>query len=136
MKGIILASHGKLAEGLLDSLKIFTGDPEKIEAICLMPGDDISEFVQKLKKSIEKVDTGEGVILFCDLLFGTPCNCGGSLFKTQDNLEKVQIITGMNLPMVLEYLGVRDSKLSPTEIIAVGKEGIVDFNNLYQERQS
>lgn len=136
MKGIVLASHGKLAEGLLDTLKIFSGDPDNVEAICLMPGDDIPEFLQQLKTSIQNVDTGEGVVVFCDLLFGTPCNCGGALFKQEGNLESVQIITGMNLPMVLEYVGSRNNNMSFSDIINTGKAGIVDFNSLYKERNS
>lgn len=136
MKGIILASHGKLAEGLLDTLKIFAGEPENIEAICLMPGDDMAEFLTKMKNSIENVDTGEGVVVFCDLLFGTPCNCSGAIFKQEGAIDNIQVITGMNLPMVLEYIGSRSNGMSASDIILTGQNGIVDFNKLFKERQS
>lgn len=135
MKGVILTSHGKLAEGLLDTLQIFAGDLENVEAICLMPGDDITEFLEKLKQSIANVDTGDGVVVFCDLLFGTPCNCSGTMFKKEGALEKIQIITGMNLPMVLEYMSSRRD-MDTQDIITTGKNGIIDFNELYKERQS
>lgn len=135
MKGVILASHGKLAEGLLDTLKIFAGDPENVEAVCLMPGDDMTEFLGKLKQCIENVDSGDGVVLFCDLLFGTPCNCSGAMFKQEGALERIQVITGMNLPMVLEYMGARNNDMNASDIVKTGKDGIVDFNELYKDRQ-
>ena len=77
MKGIILASHGKLADGMMDTLKMFSGDIQQADAICFLPGEDMKEFLDKLEKAIDAVDTGDGVVVFCDLLFGSPCNCSG-----------------------------------------------------------
>lgn len=64
MKGIILASHGRLAEGMLDTLQIFSDGAKQIEALCLMPGDDVAEFLEKLKEAIDHVDTGDGAVIF------------------------------------------------------------------------
>ena len=58
MKGIILASHGRLAEGLLDTLTIFSGEPQQIRALCLLPGEEITDFMKMLEDAIQEVDTG------------------------------------------------------------------------------
>lgn len=131
MKGVILTSHGKLAEGLLDTLTLFNGQQEQLEALCLLPGDDIARFVSRIKESVDRVNSGEGVIIFCDLLFGSPCNCSSRLLIDEELKDKVDVITGMNLPMVMEYLACRENGMSSEDIINVGKEGIQDFVKLY-----
>lgn len=131
MKGVILTSHGKLAEGLLDTLTLFNGQQEQLEALCLLPGDDFAGFVSRIKESVDRVNSGEGVIIFCDLLFGSPCNCSSRLLMDEELKDKVDVITGMNLPMVMEYLACRENGMSSEDIINVGKEGIQDFVKLY-----
>ena len=110
MKGIILASHGRLAEGLLDTLTIFSGEPQQIRALCLLPGEEITDFMKTLEDAIQEVDTGDGVVIFCDLLFGSPCNCSARLLQDPIYAEKISVITGMNLCMVLEYPLNEDSE--------------------------
>ena len=115
-------------------IKIFSGEPSQIKALCLMPGDDMAKFLGDLCDAIDEVDTGDGVLVFCDLLFGTPCNCSGALLGKKEYKERVQVITGMNLAMLLEYIGMRDNGMKPSEIIDTGKCGIVDFNELHKQR--
>lgn len=134
MKGIILASHGRMAEGLLDTLKIFSDDPQQVEALCLMPGDDVAEFLGKLKAAIDSVDTGDGAVVFCDLLFGSPCNCSARFLNDPEYAEKIQVITGMNLPMVLEYTAAREGGMEFAEVIDTGRSGIADFNQMLANR--
>lgn len=132
MKGVILASHGKLAEGLLDTLKMFNGEQEQIETLCLLSGDDIAEFVTLIRETIDKINTGDGVIVFCDLLFGSPCNCSSRLLMAEELKDKIDVITGMNLPMVMEYLACRENGMVTEDIINAGKEGIQDFVKVYK----
>lgn len=134
MKGILLASHGKLAEGMLDTINIFSADPEQIEALCLSPGDDMPGFINKIKEAIDRLDTGDGVMIFCDLLFGTPCNCSGRLLKDEAYADRITVITGMNLSMVLEYVGSRATGAEPDQLLATGKDGIVDFASVLKSR--
>lgn len=130
MKGIILASHGRLAEGMLDTLQIFSDGAKQVEALCLMPGDDVAEFLERLKKGIENVDTGEGVVVFCDLLFGSPCNCSARLLNDPQYAEKISVVTGMNLSMVMEYESAREAGIEIEEVLETGKAGIVDFGQM------
>ena len=135
MKGIVLASHGKLAEGMLDTLQMFVGDPKQIVSLCLQPGQEIDEYMQKMIEATKNVDDGDGVIIFCDLLFGTPCNSSAYFLKDNKG-EKIKIITGMNLPMILEYTSAREQEVKIEQIIEIGKKGIVDFNELYTRRKN
>lgn len=130
MKGIILASHGRLAEGMLDTLKIFAGECEQIQALCLMAGDDVSEYLEKLKKTINEVDQGDGVVVFCDLLFGSPCNCSARLLNDSIYADRITVYTGMNLPLVLEYTNSREIGISNEELLDTGKDGIANFNDM------
>lgn len=135
MKGIILASHGRLAEGLLDTLTIFSGEPQQIRALCLLPGEEITDFMKMLEDAIQEVDTGDGVVIFCDLLFGSPCNCSARLLQDSVYAEKISVITGMNLCMVLEYIGSREAGMKREALVNTGQQGIVDFNKMLAERK-
>lgn len=135
MKGIILASHGRLAEGLLDTLTIFSGEPQQIRALCLLPGEEITDFMKTLEDTIQEVDTGDGVVIFCDLLFGSPCNCSARLLQDPVYAEKISVITGMNLCMVLEYIGSREAGMKREALVNTGQQGIVDFNKMLAERK-
>ena len=135
MKGIILASHGRLAEGLLDTLTIFFGEPQQIRALCLLPGEEITDFMKTLEEAIQEVDTGDGVVIFCDLLFGSPCNCSARLLQDPVYAEKISVITGMNLCMVLEYIGSREAGMKREALVNTGQQGIVDFNKMLAERK-
>ncbi|KAA9240341.1 MULTISPECIES: PTS sugar transporter subunit IIA [Aerococcus] len=135
MKGIILASHGQLADGLYDALKMFSGDIEQIATLSLKPEADLKEFIDLLEEKVKLVDSGDGVTVFVDLLFGTPNNLSGKLLKDELYQEKVDIITGMNLPMVLEYTNSRIGSPSVDDIMSVGKDGITYFNDILKDRQ-
>ena len=136
MKGIILASHGRLAEGLLDTLTIFSGEPQQIRALCLLPGEEITDFMKTLEDAIQEVDTGDGVVIFCDLLFGSPCNCSARLLQDPVYAEKISVITGMNLCMVLEYIGSREAGMKREALVNTGQQGIVDFTKMLAERKA
>ena len=75
MKGILLTSHGPMAQGILETSKLFFGEQEQIKACCLDANDNPDDFIEVLKSAIDEIDTGDGVIVFCDMLFGSPCNC-------------------------------------------------------------
>lgn len=133
MIGILLMSHGKMADGMLDSSKLFFGeDIPQVKALCLEPSDNPEEFDDRIRAAIEEIDDGQGVIAMCDLLGGTPCN--RSAFVLSD---RVQVITGMNFTMLLELLGKRMAAEDLTdidieELMNVGKDGIVNLNAYFK----
>ena len=133
MINVLLMSHGKMAEGMLDSAKLFFGDElEKVTALCLEAGDDPEDFDLKIKEAVEKNDDGSGTIAMCDLMGGTPSN--RSVYCLSDRL---QVITGMNFTMLLELLGKRlmvedINELDINELINVGQSGIISLNERFK----
>ena len=103
MKGILLISHGPLAEGMLKTAEIFFGENiPQMKAVVLNTQEDPEDFRGRLQEAVKEVDTGEGVLVFADLLGGTPCNQSAFVLN-----EQITVLTGMNLPMVMECLGLR-----------------------------
>lgn len=106
MIGIVLISHGNFAEGLLDAAEMITGEAEKIACIGLQPMDDIDQLVDRIQDAVDQVNDGDGVLLMVDLFGASPFNAGGRLFlEKKDHLE---LVTGMNLPMLVELLVARE----------------------------
>lgn len=128
MKGIIITSHGEMANGILDTSKLFFGEQPQMKAFCLKATDNPDDFVEVLKKGIEEVDTGDGVIVFCDMLFGSPCNCMARIVGADLDSDKIQVITGVNLAMILQILAVRESgEVSVQDLLDAGNQGIADL---------
>ena len=126
MKGILLASHGPLAQGMLETTKLFFGEQRLMDAKCLNPEDNPDDFVNVLDEAIGQLDEGEGVIVFVDLLFGSPCNCMTRILK-----DNVEVITGMNLSMILELLGSREcTNPEVSYLCQTGKDGIANLKEV------
>lgn len=125
MLGIILASHGRFADGIKESAQMIFGEQEKFESVCLLASMGPDEFRQKLKDAIEAVDSEE-ILFLVDLWGGTPFNQSSNLFE--GNEEKWAIVAGMNLPMVIEALSERftadKSHDVAKAIVGSAKEGV------------
>ena len=128
MQGIVLTSHGEMAKGLLQTTTLFFGEQAQITARCLMPDDNPDEFVDVLKQAINDVDTGDGVIVMCDMLFGSPCNCMARVVGEDLDDDKVQVLCGVNLAMVLQMLATREAQhVSPGELVEAAHQGVADL---------
>lgn len=132
MIGIILMSHGKMAEGMLDTIYMFFGvNVSQIRALVFEGSDAPEEFDVKLQKAIKEVDDGHGVIGFCDLMGGTPAN--RSILQMSN---RFQVIAGMNFPILIELLGIRSSgidisELNIQELLEIGKKGVISINECF-----
>ena len=131
--GIIIASHGKFAEGMYDAIKMFSGELENFSYISLLPDQDLKSFIEELKNKIDKVDSGDGVVVFCDLLYGTPSNIVSSLLKEEIYKEKLEIISGINLATVLEYTNTRNEIFDRNKLLEVGKSSIASVNDIIEK---
>ena len=105
MIGVLLLSHGKMAEGVYETLKLFYG--EKLEQVSWLglyeDGEtDIAAYENEVGKAIKKLDEGSGVVVLTDLFGGTPFN-KSSLFRKKN----IVILSGLNLNMALEVMGRR-----------------------------
>lgn len=105
MIGGLIVSHGKLAEELLNALTIIIGEAVNIEAISIGWYDDVEESKKRISKSLKKIDQKNGVVIFTDMFGGTASNLSFSFLK--DN--RVDIITGVNLPMLIKFVSLQRS---------------------------
>lgn len=103
MIGLVLVTHGGLASEFITAMEHVVGPQERIEAICIGPEDDMEGRREDIAAAIVKVDEGEGVIILTDLFGGTPSNLAISLMKS----DKVEVIAGVNLPMLIRLEGAR-----------------------------
>ena len=117
-----------MAQGILETSKLFFGEQPQMQACCLSAEDNPDDFVEVLKKAISEVDTGDGVFVFCDMLFGSPCNCMARVIAEDLDSDKIQVVTGVNLAMILQILSVRENS-DPTveELVNAGKDGVADL---------
>lgn len=126
MVGIILASHGEFAKGILQSAKMIFGEQENVQAVTLMPSEGPDDFKAKMKDAIASFDSQDEVLILVDLWGGTPFNQANGLFE--EHKEKWAIVAGMNLPMVIEAYASRSSMESAQKIAAhileTAKEGV------------
>ncbi|SEK77713.1 PTS system, mannose-specific IIB component [Carnobacterium iners] len=126
MVGIILASHGEFAEGILQSGAMIFGEQENVKAITLMPSEGPEDVKAKMQKAVASFDDQDEVLFLVDLWGGTPFNQANTLFE--DHKEKWAIVSGLNLPMVIEAYASRLSMTSAheiaTHILETAKDGI------------
>ncbi|MFD1670549.1 mannose/fructose/sorbose PTS transporter subunit IIA [Agrilactobacillus yilanensis] len=126
MVGIILASHGKFAEGIMQSGQMIFGEQEKVEAVTFMPNEGPDDLKAHLEAAAAKFDPEDEVLFLVDLWGGSPFNQSNGLFE--QHKDKWAIVTGLNLPMLIEAYGSRLTMNSAQEIAAhlveAGREGV------------
>lgn len=126
MKGLVLASHGNMALGILDTLKLFFSDLAQVEALALGAEDSPEDFLECLNCAVKNVDRGDGVVLAVDLLGGSPCHCGSRILAE----GQIEVITGMNLPFLMEFLSARENSApNIRQLLEIGREGMVYLND-------
>jgi mannose PTS system EIIA component len=103
MIGLILVTHGKLAEEFVAAMQHVVGRQEAVKTVCIGPNDDMEARRTEISAAIKAVDAGQGVIILTDLFGGTPSNLAISLMKK----DKVEVIAGINLPMLIRLAKAR-----------------------------
>lgn len=104
MIGLVLVTHGRLADEMLAALEHVVGPQEAFSNVCIGPDDDMEERRKHILESISKVDDGSGVILLTDMFGGTPSNLAISVIEKAN----VEVIAGVNLPMLIKLASVRE----------------------------
>ena len=117
MIGLILVTHGRLAEEFAAATEHVVGPQRNIQAISIGPDDDIEQRRRDILAAVEAVDDGSGVILLTDMFGGTPSNLAISMM----NPGRVEIIAGVNLPMLIKLASVRETE-SLEEAVASAQE--------------
>lgn len=126
MVGIILASHGQFAEGILQSGSMIFGEQENVKAVILKPSEGPDDLRAKLEEAVASFDNQDEVLFLVDLWGGTPFNQSNTLFE--EHKDKWAIFSGLNLPMLIEAYASRFSMESAHEIAAhiieTAKDGV------------
>ena len=117
MIGIVLVTHGDLAREFLTALEHVVGPQEAVRAVAIGPDDDIEARRAEILAAIEEVDRGQGVAVLTDMFGGTPSN----LALTVLDRPGVEVIAGVNLPMLIKLASVR-SQLPLAEAVAAAAE--------------
>ncbi len=105
MIGIILVTHGRLASEFRAALEHVVGPQKQIESVGIGPEDDIEQRRQDIISAVAQVDSGSGVVVLTDMFGGTPSNLAISIM----NGSHIEVIAGVNLPMLIKLASVRES---------------------------
>lgn len=119
MIGLVLVTHGRLASEFIVAMEHVVGPQERIAAIAIGPDDDMERRRKDIAKAIARVDDGSGVIILTDLFGGTPSNLAISLMKS----DKIEVIAGVNLPMLIRLEGARKTMDVRSAVAAAREAG-------------
>lgn len=103
MIGLVIVTHGGLADEFRAALEHVVGPQEQVETISIGPDDDMEQRRNDILSAIQRVNSGDGAILLTDMFGGTPSNLAISVMST----SKVEVIAGINLPMLIKLASVR-----------------------------
>lgn len=137
MIGIVVATHGTLAAGFENALNLIMGQIENSKFLGLNEGNNIDNFGQSIYQSVVQLDEGQGVLVFTDLQGATPFNQAVSKLRSLKPTQ-FEIITGVNLPMLVEAINERmlgkDLQFIKNAAMKVGQTGINDLTTLLDQK--
>lgn len=116
MIGLVIVSHGRLADELVAATEHVVGPMDALLAVCIGPDDDMERRRGDIRESIADADRGEGVLVLTDMFGGTPSNLAISLLDP----GKVEVIAGVNLPMLIKLAEAR----SRTDLDGLARMGV------------
>ncbi|MBI5970068.1 MAG: PTS sugar transporter subunit IIA [Deltaproteobacteria bacterium] len=106
MVGAVIITHGDISRSLCEAAEAITGKADMIKTISVKSSNATEDIRNTLASSVKEADSGFGVIIFTDMFGGTPTNIALSLLEE----GRVEVITGVNLPMLLKFIGHRAEK--------------------------
>lgn len=128
MIGVLLLTHEDFGSAMIKSANLIVGEVEKLEAVGLNRGDDISEFANRVKSKMLELNDGDGVLVFVDLFGASPYNTTAIISKDCD--IEYKCVSGLSFPMLLEALMMRNSQDLSTlaeTCMQAGKDGIKEL---------
>ncbi len=112
MIGVVLVTHGRLAQEFIDALEHVVGPQQSIAAVCIGPDDDMEQRRREIVESVAAVDGGKGVVLLTDMFGGTPSNLAISVLDQ----GRIEVVAGVNLPMLIKLASLRGKESLATVI--------------------
>jgi mannose PTS system EIIA component len=119
MIGMILVTHGRLAEEFRLALEHVVGPQEAIRTICIGPEDDMEARRAEIVAAVGDVNQGRGVVLLTDMFGGTPSNLAISVMRK----DEVEVIAGVNLPMLIKLASVRRTEPLADALVSAREAG-------------
>ena len=117
--GALVVTHGQLGQELVAAAQAIVGEISYIVAVSIGWNDDVNESKKKIEQAVQEVDQGKGVIILTDMFGGTPSNLSFPLLKTNE----LEIVTGVNLPMVIKLANQSGSDSLLELVTKVKKQG-------------
>jgi len=117
--GLVLVTHGRLADEFVAALEHIDGPQSQIASICIFANDDTNIRRAEILAAVKKVDSGKGVIILTDLFGGTPSNLAISVMEE----TKAEVIAGVNLPLLLKLSQIRDGETLKRAVLAAQESG-------------
>ncbi len=119
MIGVVLVTHGRLAEEFIEALEHVVGPQKNMAAVCIGPEDDMERRRHEILDRVAKADEGEGVVLLTDMFGGTPSNLAISVLDQ----GRVEVIAGVNLPMLIKLASLRNGESLATVVAQAQQAG-------------
>lgn len=119
MIGMVLVTHGRLAQEFIAALEHIVGPQANIAAVCIGPDDDVERRRREIIERVAAVDGGGGVVLLTDMFGGTPSNLAISVMDRAN----VEVVAGVNLPMLIKLARVRGEMTLADAVEAAQKAG-------------
>ena len=116
MVGILVVSHGRLGEALISSVEFLVGELKRIKGLSIWPKENKKEIKHRIQQKMAEIDDGDGVVILTDIMGGTTTNIALSFLED----EKVEVVTGVNMPMLLTLSSYRKGR-SLKEIVQLVK---------------
>jgi mannose/fructose/sorbose-specific phosphotransferase system IIA component len=127
--GIVVVSHGKMAEGLLDAVQMIVGPQEQLEAVSLLESEAVEDLMEKIQQAVNRVRDPE-VLIYVDIPGASPFNAAARIAMPD---ETVRVVGGVNLPMLAEVLVSREgASLDDLQELSLnsGKAGIKSLEEI------
>ncbi|RIY00746.1 PTS sugar transporter subunit IIA [Aureimonas flava] len=119
MIGLVLVTHGQLAREFKLAVEHVVGRQEAFETICIGPDDDMEQRRLDILQAVRDAERGKGVIILTDMFGGTPSNLAISVMDEGD----IDVLAGVNLPMLIKLASVRDEKPMADALVAAQEAG-------------
>jgi PTS system mannose-specific IIA component len=119
MIGMVLVTHGRLAEEFVAATEHVVGPQDQVRAISIGPDDDMEQRRNDILKAVSDVETGSGVIILTDMFGGTPSNLAISIMEK----ASVEVIAGINLPMLIKLASLRGEDDMENAVAAAQESG-------------
>ena len=117
MIGLVIVTHGRLAQEFVAAMEHVVGPQSAVEAICIGPDDDMEQQRRDILAACGRVEDGQGVILLTDMFGGTPSNLAISVMEQ----TRAEVIAGLNLPMLIRLASVR-TRCTLEDAVAAAQE--------------